>query len=419
MAKPQVVKLAFLVSSRMMSGGLSEKILLEHLSDEDNPYGRILLNLVAYLVKYTKIFDKADILASSERTDLYPNGTLEGLIGNISRKEVDIAVQPFLTDEEDAKFVDFSYPFEMLSATFMTRMPEYKPEPLGILRTFSCPLWIVILLILIAMSLLYYNYFESKYSLDKVSLHTLAILLRQSSILKPSTAAQQLLIYTWVVGAMFICLAYDSVFLSFLAFPPIFPIKDVSQLAESVIKGEYHCVTLVNSAYNDLLAIAKDENLRVIGKDIQTNKLNSDQIWIDFLHGSLNQNLAFIVNENVVDILSVGNKFVSEDRFLESIPAMMIRKDFSCKTIIDTFVHKRMALGLYSKYANDKSFLFRLPLLLKYQEKETIIRKLTLTDVAPAFIFLIAGYFVSFIVFMGEIWMHPRRKMHYFEKREN
>ena len=265
---------------------------------------------------------------------------------------------------------------------------------------------------------MYYASFKSKYSLDKVSLHTFAVLLRQSSILKPSTTTERLLIYSWVADAMFICLSYESVFLSFLTFPPIFPIKDVSQLAKSVINREYHCVTPSQSAYNDLLESAREENLRIIGKDIQTNELNSDQIWIYFLDGNLNQNLAFIMNENVVDILSVGNKFVSEDRFLENLIAMIVRKDFCCKKVIDSFVHKIMASGLYLKYKNDKTFLYQLPLLLEYQEKDTTKRKLTFMDVAPAFIFLLTGHFISFIVLMGEIWVHPKRKIHHLKKWE-
>lgn len=40
---------------------------------------------------------------------------------------------------------------------------------------------------------------------------------------------------------------------------------------------------------------------------------------------------------------------------------------------------------------------------MKKVEEEIILRKLTLTDVAPAFIFLTCGYFISFIVFITEI----------------
>ena len=102
-------------------------------------------------------------------------------------------------------------------------------------------------------------------------------------------------------------------------------------MAKSVTNIEYHCVTSPRSAYKDLLKTAKNEQLRVIEKDIETNKLECRKLWLDFVIGNLSQNLAFIVNENAVEILRVGNKFVSEDRFLNSTPGMMIRKDFCCK----------------------------------------------------------------------------------------
>ena len=108
---------------------------------------------------------------------------------------------------------------------------------------------------------------------------------------------------SWMLRAIIVCLAYDSVFLSFLAFLSIFAIKYVSQLAKSVINGNYHCIIPVRSIYNDLLTTAKDEKLRIIGKDIKTNKLQSNQIWLDFLFGNLSQNLAFIVPESDTDTL--------------------------------------------------------------------------------------------------------------------
>ena len=190
MAKFEVVKLGFFVSSYLTTYEWSKEIFMEHLSDRENPDGRILLNLRDYLVKYIKTFDNVNFLVTSEIKEIFPNGTMKGLIGNINRKEADIVVQPFLNDELSSKFVDFSYPFEMLSATFMTQMPEYKPQILGILQTFSWSLWISILLILIVKFLLYYISFKNKYSLDKVSLHTFAVLVRQSSIVKPSTTTE-------------------------------------------------------------------------------------------------------------------------------------------------------------------------------------------------------------------------------------
>ena len=129
----------------------------------------------------------------------------------------------------------------------------------------------------------------------------------------------------------------------------------------------------------------------------------------------LEKNIAFIVDSHTVDAISIGNKFVSEDRFSEIMGAMMIRKNFCCKKVVETFVHRLMASGLYFKYLSDKSFLLRLPLLLSFSEKDTSKRKLTLTDVAPAFIILLTGYFVSFLVFVVEILSNSRKKMNHFK----
>ena len=118
-----------------------------------------------------------------------------------------------------------------------------------------------------------------------------------------------------------------------------------------------------------------------------------------------------------IDVIRIGNKFVSEDHFSEIMPSMMIRKDFCCKRVVETFVHKLMASGLYFKYQSDKSFLLRLPLLLKFTEEDTSKRKLKLTDVAPAFIVLLTGYLVSFLVLMVELQKNPNKKVHYSEKK--
>ena len=252
-----------------------------------------------------------------------------------------------------------------------------------------------------------------KFPLNKVLLHTFAVLLRQNSILKPSSIAEILLIYSWVVGAMFICLAFDSVFLSFLTFPPINPIKDVSQLSKAILNADYHCVIYPSSAFMSAFKMSTQKDLKVIERDIKTHNLIFRDFWRDFLNDRIEKNLAFIIDSREIDIFTVGNKFASEDRFAEIMATMMIRKDFCCKKMIETFVHKLLASGLYSKYQNDKSFFFRLPLLLNYSEKDTSKRKLTLTDVAPAFIALSMGYFVSFSALIGEILTHRWKKLNY------
>ena len=388
---------------------------MDFLSRKYNINGRIFLTLIDYLVTYSHTYDKADMRFTTEINAIFPNGTRRGLTEMLRRQEIDIVAFPTVDTEESAD-IDFVYPFQLVSATFVTLKQEYKPEIFSIYGNFSWQLWLTILTVLMGMFLVHCVCLKKNHSLSRVSLHVFAVLLRQGSTLRPLSKAKNLLVYSWVVGAMFLCLAYDSVVLSFLTFPPINQIKDVSQLAKAVINGDYHCITIPGSAFYDQLPTSKRESLRIIGKDLKTNNLSSSKLVTDFLNQRINQKLAFIADENLVDVFSVGNKFVSEDRFQESMASMMVRKDFCCKKVIDTFVHRLMASGLYSKYRNDKSFIFRLRLLLKLSEKDTSKRKLTLIDVSSAFIFLITGYFVSFCVLIGEILANRWKKVNYCKK---
>lgn len=163
--------------------------------------------------------------------------------------------------------------------------------------------------------------------------------------------------------------------------------------------------------------LSKDKDFEIIIKDIKKNNISYANVYQDFFRGKSKQNLAFLVDTETADSLDAGDKFISEDYFFESMGAMMIRKDFCCKKLIDTFVHRLMSSGIYHKYYSDSIFLWKLPLLLKNAEEITSKRKLNLIDVAPAFIFLIMGYLISFFILIGEILISRRKKVKYFKNK--
>ena len=114
---------------------------------------------------------------------------------------------------------------------------------------------------------------------------------------------------------------------------------------------------------------------------------------------------AFFIQTDVVNVFA-GKFFVSEDRFFKRIASMSVRRGFCCKEHVNAFVHRMMASGIYFKYFSDYVFLFGSSLGI--MENETTQRKLTLTDLAPAFIFLLCGHFISLSVFCWEM-MSDRR----------
>ena len=85
---------------------------------------------------------------------------------------------------------------------------------------------------------------------------------------------EKIMVYAWVFGAMFLCLAYEPVFFSFLIIPPVSQIKNVSQLAKAVKKGEYHCISDPAGGIYKRLQQSQEENLKIIGTDFRNNNLS-------------------------------------------------------------------------------------------------------------------------------------------------
>lgn len=119
----------------------------------------------------------------------------------------------------------------------------------------------------------------------------------------------------------------------------------------------------------------------------------------------------------MIEMVQIGEKNVSDDRSLEIMAAMMIQKDFGLKKLIESFVHRHMASGLYFKDNSDSALLYKYQYLLKYTENDTSKRKLTLTDFAPAFIFLLIRYFMSFSVFLYEIMLNRKTGVKFSMKK--
>ena len=391
--------------------------IMNYLTKSFNFGSSLIMTLIDYLVKYSKKIDQFTLSINVEPNRIYPNGTLTGLLRKINQSRIDIGIIPFIMDKKTTEIVDFSYPYEFTHKTFMTRKPEFKSQMFGILQTFSLPTWIAIMSILLTLLFVYNITFRKRSSIDKVLFHIFAVLLRQSLMLKPSSASGKLFVYAWVVGAMFLCLAYESTFFSFLTIPTLTQIKDVSQLAQAVESGKYHCISNPRLGIVTQLLHSERKNLRIIGKDLKKNNLsNVMSVYWDRFRKPNKKNLALLVDTKSANLLSVEGDFVSDDHFLETMAAMMVRKDFCCKRLLDIFVHRMKASGIYDKQWNDYVFFSQLSLNFKHPEKDNSQRKLTLIDVAPAFLFLILGHIISILIFIGELLENSRIKMKFMEK---
>ena len=383
--------------TRSLFRKLSDIKFIKHYKRNELAHRRFLLTLGQYL-QHTNEFDEIFVYGTNQAPATFPNGTLGGIMGKVNRSEVDIDATLLYRNEITMETVDFSYPYKINDHTFVTFKPEYKPHIFGIFQTFSLNVWITLASALLAITLLSHFILKYKCNFGKTVLHVFAILMKQSAIIVPSSLSENFLVYSWVIGSMILCLSHDSVLLSFLSVPPVTKIKHLSDLAVAVEKGEYNCIS--SSVSGDEKYLRATEHLGVIADNISKNYLRLTTLFENFIRGNRSMEIAYFTQTNFLGIFD-EKYFVSEDRFLQSISSMSVRRGFCCKELLDTFVHRMMASGLYFKYFSDQ--IFSGSFYVGITENETTNRKLTMTDLAPAFILLLCGHFISLLVFCREI----------------
>ena len=72
--------------------------------------------------------------------------------------------------------------------------------------------------------------------------------------------------------------------------------------------------------------------------------------------------------------------------------------------------------GILNLYDSHTYFMYALALLLWHPENNDTRKKLTLIDVAPAFLLLLSGYLLSFACFIGEMLIGRKKKSNLFTR---
>ena len=244
--------------------------IVNYYSSEKYPRGRLLLALVQYL-QHTNMFDKISLYSTNQNPFILQNGAFGGILSMVNRSEVDIDVTPLRCSERTMEAVDFSYPFEINDFTFLTFKPEYEPHFFGIFQTFSLNVWMTLAFFFFTITLLSHFILKYKCNFDKIIFYVFSVLMKQNAIIDSSSFAENLLVYSWVIGGMILCLSHDSVFLSFLSVPPLTKIEHLSDLAEAVKNGEYDCISHITTGMLEYFQNTKRKDLKIIADNISKN----------------------------------------------------------------------------------------------------------------------------------------------------
>lgn len=330
-----------------------------------------------------------------------PDGNWTGMMGMVLRNEADVIISIISVTEKRSEALPFTYPFDIVGVTFATRKPEYSPDRTTFLKPFSYQVWISVLACLIIIPFILSALLKEKCNLQKLFFYAYSIILRQSLKLPLQKVRDYILIIFWVLGTSFLSYSYSAVLLSFLTFPPLIGVRTIPELSAGVANGKYQCTTYPGTFFIAALVYSSDPAVRIIGRSVLENK-GSNNIE-SVLQNTKGYKKPVFIGGRPHFLPLEGRYFISEDTFFYALPAVAVRKDFCCIAKFNKIIGYIWAAGLYKKILTDDGFLDSLSRKFSSTEVQSSERKLTLEDLEGPFIFILAGYVLSLLVFVSEL----------------
>ncbi|GFU27917.1 glutamate receptor ionotropic, delta-1 [Nephila pilipes] len=337
---------------------------------------------------------------------LHENGSWSGLIGMVQRKEVDIALNLLSITEDRIKAVDFSEPYTLQDVTFIVRKPGILPPTWSLLYPFDIISWISIAVVLAVAPIILICFLKLKISHQKLFLELLGSFSKQPLTIGIRSVRSRLAFNLWWFFALIISMCYSSALLSFITIPlQKEPLKNFAELSQAVRKGTYRCFSLKGSSILSILQTSRQEHLRFLGKIIDDNKWYYNFNKLECLTNSKIRG-AVIDNEFKLKLLLGKLDFesyaMSKDILISLNFAVALRKDFCCKSTLNTVISRLRAAGLYAKLEKEEW------LRIWISRSKTIFQDiddsmvLSVSDISGALIFLATGFVVSSIVLTCE-----------------
>ncbi|GFQ70024.1 glutamate receptor ionotropic, delta-1 [Trichonephila clavata] len=278
-------------------------------------------------------------------------GNWTGVVGMVQRGEADLGIATLGINENRFRVVDFSFPYTTDRLTFAVLKPSEWLTGFGFFNLLDLPTWILLFGSFLLSSALFFAMLKAT----------------------PSKAAI---------------------------------IKNFRELSKAVERGTHRVYTGKGTFAVPFFLNSKELYFRLLGNEIERNNwyMQSEEM----VKNPLKSTDTILVAPSEILKFLFGNQpriFISEDSSYTISTAIVIRKDFCCKTQLRKVMSRVVSAGIYERYFNLESFRYSLSLPgneIKRDEE----RILTLNHLYGAFSMLLAGLVVSFLVFVGEVISH-------------
>ena len=169
---------------------------------------------------------------------MWVNNKMYNLVFNLAQGS-DMVVAELSMTYERSKYIDFSFPLDIQSITFITSREKFKENTQFIYKVFDPFVWLVLAFFIIGMTILVY--LMSKNRLNYVKRHycwdVFRILLCQSiGKFKFETLSMELLFIYWLSFCLYISSFYSNTIYSSMVVPANLKIDTIEQLLDAMVE---------------------------------------------------------------------------------------------------------------------------------------------------------------------------------------
>lgn len=330
-----------------------------------------------------------------------PDGNWTGIIGMVHREEADIAIGKLSITEQRSSVIDFSYPYQYIPISFITDQPQYLSDRYAVMRAYSLNGWIAIIasLILVQCASCIFQV-NNKGSLQSMLLDIYGILLEMSINFRLHKLNTKFLIFSWIIGAMFLSQGYKAILLSFLTFPTLTGIRNIPELAKAAEDSSFKCSTYPGSSVYQTILGNGGESWQKIGECI--NRTNPASYEFRSFLKSSSYRKAFMGNQPYLQAL-YKSYFISDDAFFTDFFSIAVRKSFCCRHEINKAISKIACVGILEKLVKDEQFHQSLLETQESSHDNAGNKKLSMEDLFGAFLILYIGMTLSIVALIAEI----------------
>ncbi|XP_069190086.1 glutamate receptor isoform X2 [Procambarus clarkii] len=344
------------------------------------------------------------------------NGTWSGMVGQVSRQEVDIALGPFGITESRSKIVDFtrSFYFDDRSVLVGKGVPEV--DSWFFLHPFSAFVWVALLATLLVawLALLVLGHHPSDAGLVKWASHLLfrqlQVLLQQDATVSLFLGVERLVGGGWVVVAMMFMWSYQGILVSLLAVRHIpHPIQTIRDLVDH---ASLTVIMEPNTIVTDTISKIRSGELKELNdlKYVGRVRYEHAKMFPWALDTLVRRHTHVVISTSLSSDLFIADLFARTGRcdfykarqtFFSSTNCIIGQKGSPIVPVISYRIRPLVESGLYGHW-----LVGDIPFLVSCRASPssiTVRESLTLTNIWGTLVLLGSGFLLASLVFCLEL----------------